>query len=510
MTRNPDDMAVLTDLQSMYLNILGARDEYERRVYDPDHDDDENENLEPHAADNEDNNEGESKPVDVKVSSRPQLIDRDIDFQRENFHNLKLAYLEQETKEKFVRAVVSDPPLVVEQADIAALESENAAKKHRLQDQKRVCAELQTELEAQSRAVCAEWDELAGQGKTEESARLVEEMRAMEAELAQLEAQHEALRVPDTAENESLDADLLLPLDGMRSLAADYDSRARTLREARLSELDAAVSQRQADLARETQAVAELEAEHARVQQAARETVELRERELRRGLEEREATARWYNHMLALFEAVAGVAAFTVLERNSDSGVDRFGFELQGARFQVSLASSQSPCLLSAQVTDPRGRVTPEQCEQVLQELVAGAGELGGGGSGGCGPGAFLGRMAYLLAEPEEEQEREQEQERDIDMDEDQQQGQEHETRQQQEQQQDQEREQEQEQEQKQDQDIDMEISQDQAQAQDQSPIQNDDQSQVQNNEQSPDHMEDQGQAQGNEPPDQAQTQQPN
>ncbi|CAG88546.2 DEHA2E22176p [Debaryomyces hansenii CBS767] len=62
----------------------------------------------------------------------PILINDEINFQKENFSKLKFQYLEQETKEKFLRSLFDNPPISIQQEDINKLQEENVHSKQAL------------------------------------------------------------------------------------------------------------------------------------------------------------------------------------------------------------------------------------------------------------------------------------------------------------------------------------------------------------------------------------------
>lgn len=62
----------------------------------------------------------------------PLLIKDEINFQKENFSKLKFQYLEQETKEKFLRSLFDNPPKSIQQEDINKLQEENVHSKQEL------------------------------------------------------------------------------------------------------------------------------------------------------------------------------------------------------------------------------------------------------------------------------------------------------------------------------------------------------------------------------------------
>jgi hypothetical protein len=70
---------------------------------------------------------------------------------QELFSKLRFSYLEQVTKEKFLRAIVGDPPLIVEHQENVDLEEQLLAEKANLKAQKVEVDELIKELEERGR-----------------------------------------------------------------------------------------------------------------------------------------------------------------------------------------------------------------------------------------------------------------------------------------------------------------------------------------------------------------------
>lgn len=67
------------------------------------------------------------------------------------FSKLRFSYLEQVTKEKFLRAIVGDPPLIVEHQENIELESQLAEVKSVLKAQKEHVAQMVKELDERGR-----------------------------------------------------------------------------------------------------------------------------------------------------------------------------------------------------------------------------------------------------------------------------------------------------------------------------------------------------------------------
>ena len=74
---------------------------------------------------------------------------------QELFSKLRFSYIEQVTKEKFLRAITAETPLFVEPSDNAALEEQLAAEKVALKAQKDEVARLTEQLEVKGRAMAS-------------------------------------------------------------------------------------------------------------------------------------------------------------------------------------------------------------------------------------------------------------------------------------------------------------------------------------------------------------------
>ena len=96
-----------------------------------------------------------TRTSDVSASAfenpSPASLEADLTHYKELFSKLRFSYLEQVTKEKFLRAIVGDPPLVVEHVENIELEAQLAEVKSVLKAQKENVAEMVTELEERGR-----------------------------------------------------------------------------------------------------------------------------------------------------------------------------------------------------------------------------------------------------------------------------------------------------------------------------------------------------------------------
>ena len=89
--------------------------------------------------------------ISVGENPSPASLAADLTHYRELFSKLRFSYLEQVTKEKFLRAIVGDPPLVVEHGENIELEAQLAEVKEVLKAQKEDVAKMVEELEGRGR-----------------------------------------------------------------------------------------------------------------------------------------------------------------------------------------------------------------------------------------------------------------------------------------------------------------------------------------------------------------------
>jgi len=85
----------------------------------------------------------------------PSSLEADLAHYQELFAKLRFSYVEQVTKEKFIRAIVGDPPLIVTPQDNADLEASNAEAKATLKALKTSVASLVENLASRGRDLAA-------------------------------------------------------------------------------------------------------------------------------------------------------------------------------------------------------------------------------------------------------------------------------------------------------------------------------------------------------------------
>ena len=220
-------------------------------------------------------------------------------MQQELFSKLRFSYLEQVTKEKFLRAVVGDPPQIVEPVENIELENELVSIKAILKEQKQNVADMVTELENEGRKLARRWETV--QLQTTLLGSLPGEIAGLKETLEELRRRNR----PDEDER-SDDPNANLPLEATQAL---LDQRRNEL-----DELNTQLKTLQQALPRQTRAaeleqreVMMLEREREKAVAMAREAVE-RKRE-GGGADELELRGRWLRSVEGGLRGLLGVQA---------------------------------------------------------------------------------------------------------------------------------------------------------------------------------------------------------
>ena len=90
----------------------------------------------------------------------PTSLEADLIHYKELFAKLRFSYVEQVTKEKFIRSIVGDPPLIVTSHDNAQLEKENLEAKATLKALKIEVADMVAELEKRGRELTRKYESM--------------------------------------------------------------------------------------------------------------------------------------------------------------------------------------------------------------------------------------------------------------------------------------------------------------------------------------------------------------
>lgn len=90
----------------------------------------------------------------------PASLEADLVHYRELFSKLRFSYVEQVTKEKFIRAIVGDPPLIVSMQENLELEKQNLEAKAELKNLKQDVASMVKTLEQKARELSQKYENI--------------------------------------------------------------------------------------------------------------------------------------------------------------------------------------------------------------------------------------------------------------------------------------------------------------------------------------------------------------
>ncbi|KAG8534115.1 uncharacterized protein KY384_000959 [Bacidia gigantensis] len=204
-------------------------------------------------------------------------------FWKELFSKLRFSYVEQVTKEKFLRAIVGDPPQIVEHAENVELEAELASIKDVLKQQKQQVTDMITTLEQQGRELASRWETVQLQTTLLES--LPSQIDGLKETLEHLRQQSQA-----GEEGRSDDPNLNLPLPATQALLEERKEELDEVNK-QLKTLQQALPRQNRALEREERELKVLEQEREIAVRIAREAVERKKRG--GGADELELRGRW-------------------------------------------------------------------------------------------------------------------------------------------------------------------------------------------------------------------------
>ncbi|OAG06862.1 uncharacterized protein CC84DRAFT_629640 [Paraphaeosphaeria sporulosa] len=174
--------------------------------------------------------------------THPAALQADLQHYKELFGKLRFSYVEQVTKEKFLRGITADPPSLVEATENEAKEKDILALKATLKQRKVEIAELLQQLEAKGRELALRYEGV--QLKTQQLASLPVEIEGLEANIETLKRE----QIPH-----SQNPELALPLPETSQLVEQ--------REAELTALNAQLAKLQSSLPNRARELEKLERE---------------------------------------------------------------------------------------------------------------------------------------------------------------------------------------------------------------------------------------------------------
>jgi chromosome segregation ATPase len=213
----------------------------------------------------------------------PASLEADLAHYRELFSKLRFSYVEQVTKEKFIRAIVGDPPQIVTPAQNLALEQSNATAKAQLKALKSDVAATVEELEELGRNLARRWE-----GVSAETAQL----RELPDRIEQLEESIAALRAAGHGDA-AAGREMNLPLERTLELV-DQKKRKIAELDKQIESLGATVPRKRKEAERLGAELATLEARRANSTSAAREARKRKEARLGGAEDDLEQRGRWW------------------------------------------------------------------------------------------------------------------------------------------------------------------------------------------------------------------------
>ncbi|TAQ86157.1 hypothetical protein B7494_g5516 [Chlorociboria aeruginascens] len=231
---------------------------------------------------NENNSERTSDvSADVFENPSPTSLEADLSHYKELFSKLRFSYLEQVTKEKFIRAIVGDPPLVVEHQENIELEKKLAISKVALKAQKIEVAELVAELEKNARQLCRKYDNIRLQ---------TTQLQELPGKIEGLQASIDVLRASQLPGS---DPNLNLPLEKTLALVEEREKERAEL-DRQLEQLQVMVPRKTRELDRLNAELQPLEVKRLGSAASAREAKRRREEALGGGGDDLEERGRWW------------------------------------------------------------------------------------------------------------------------------------------------------------------------------------------------------------------------
>lgn len=184
----------------------------------------------------------EADLVHYKVGNRIISLEGSTDETQELFSKLRFSYVEQVTKEKFLRSITENPPRLVEAPENDEKEKEILALKASLKERKLEVAEILKQLEEKGKELSLRYEGL--QLRTQQ-------LESLPAEIAGLEAGIERLKQEQTPVSDN--PELSLPLPETAKILSE--------REAELAALNAQIASLQESMPNRDRELEKLERE---------------------------------------------------------------------------------------------------------------------------------------------------------------------------------------------------------------------------------------------------------
>lgn len=187
-------------------------------------------------------NSAASEDSEQNGDTHPAALEADLQHYKELFSKLRFSYVEQVTKEKFLRSITENPPRLVEAPENDVKEKDILATKASLKERKLEVAEILKQLEEKGKELSLRYEGL--QLRTQQLEALPVEIEGLESKIEQLKQEQ-----TPTSDN----PELSLPLPETTRLLSE--------REAELAALNAQIASLQATLPNRARELEKLERE---------------------------------------------------------------------------------------------------------------------------------------------------------------------------------------------------------------------------------------------------------
>lgn len=232
--------------------------------------------------DNANNSNNDSQDASYTQSiNAPSSLSADLVHYRDLFSKLRFSYVEQVTKERFLRAVIADQPEFVSAEDNAELEERLKTDKAELKAKKEEVRALIGELEAQGRQLAQRYEQI--QLRTSQ-------LESLPSEIAELE--QVIGRLKDVQEPKSEDAELSLPLQPTMDLLRQREQELQSV-DLEIARLQAALPAKKADVSRLQDELAPIQMRKIKAVEEAKEARRRREGGGNGEADELEEKGRW-------------------------------------------------------------------------------------------------------------------------------------------------------------------------------------------------------------------------
>ncbi|KAK4495134.1 hypothetical protein PRZ48_013461 [Zasmidium cellare] len=228
-----------------------------------------------------------------KVSQTPASLAADLAHYQELFSKLRFSYVEQVTKERFLRAVTAEQPEFVTAAENAELEERLRGDKAALKQKKEEVREIISALEEQGRQLAKRYEQIQLQ---------TTQLDALPAEIEYLETTIESLR--QRQEPEASDPEMRMPLQPTRDLLNDRERELRNV-EMEIEKLQAALPAKKAEVQRLQDELAPIQMRKIKAVEEAQEAK--RRREHGGTADELEEEGRWLRGVESSLKAMLEV-----------------------------------------------------------------------------------------------------------------------------------------------------------------------------------------------------------